>query len=330
MALNYGVHMQLSSLISASSKLDAVVPITLKDYGRFVILERTIHHFCKDLFNTIWVVVPDRDLKEIKDRIKDPIYCIISDSELIPEFKLFPNRGGWFNQQLIKLAIASRVETDFYITLDADVICVRSIDFSDLIKDGQAVYYQYPPKFAFPEWYEWADRVLNLLPCPNRAYYNVTPSVLSRDVVLQLQAYLTECSSSQLKNFTNFNLRTRNSWLLLQTKLVQTLLPKNSHLRQQFLGWESYLLRNIPWTEYSLYYTFCEAQGLLDKYHANIDHCIYSTESSVWYQDDYTRWNPESWFSGERNFFFCVFQSTAEISPAEIWEQVKLYVNASK
>ena len=317
--------MSFNSLTTAS-KIDAIVPITLKDYSRFVILDRTIRHFCKDLFNIIWVVVPDRDLKEIKAQVKDTMYRVISDSDLVPEFKLFPNRGGWFNQQLIKLAIASRVETDFYLTLDADVICVRPTCFSDLVKDGRAVYYQYSPEFEFPEWYEWAYRVLSLPGHPNQAYYNVTPSILSRDAVLQLQDYLLKCSLSQLKTFRGFNPKSRNSWLLLKVKLAQILLHRGSQRRQQLLGWRSYLLRSIPWTEYSLYYTFCTTQGLLDRYHIRTGNCIYSTESSIWYKEDYTKWNPVSWFNREQDFFFCVLQSTTEISPVEVWEKIKPYL----
>ena len=84
----------LSDTLTILSKMDAVLPITLKDYGRFTILQRTIDLFCRDLFNVIWIVVPDRDLQEIKRRVEDAKYRVISDSELIPEFKLFPNRGG--------------------------------------------------------------------------------------------------------------------------------------------------------------------------------------------------------------------------------------------
>ena len=308
-------------------KIDAVLPITLKDFERFSILKQTLDRFCQNLLNNIWVIVPDSDLQTIRHRIQEANYHVISDSELVPEFNIFPKKGGWFKQQLIKLAIASRIESDFYLTLDADVLCIKSINFSDLIKDGRAVYYQYSrEKFEFPEWYDWAYRVLNLAPFSNQSYHNVTPSVLSRDAVLQLQAYLTQCSSLQLKTFRYSSLSLRNKWLLCRTKLAQILLPKNSDLRQQLLGWKAYLLRSVPWTEYSLYYTFCQAQGLLDKYHTQTDHCIYSTELSIWYKDQYTQWNPESWFSGQQKFFFCVVQSTTEISPAEVWQQVKPYL----
>jgi len=58
---------------------------------------------------------------------------------LIPETK-FLKIQGWYLQQLIKLAIAEHIKTDFYLTLDADVICVKPVYFSDLVKDGCAVY----------------------------------------------------------------------------------------------------------------------------------------------------------------------------------------------
>ena len=34
---------------------------------------------------------------------------------------------GWLTQQIVKLAMAERVESDFYLTLDADVICTRTV-----------------------------------------------------------------------------------------------------------------------------------------------------------------------------------------------------------
>jgi Family of unknown function (DUF6492) len=314
---------------TASSKMDAVLPITLRDYERFTILQRTISLFCRDLFNVIWIVVPDRDLEEIKERIKDANYCVISDSELVPEFKLFPNRGGWFNQQLIKLAIASSVETDFYLTLDADVICVKPVHFSDLVKEGHAAYYRYSAdKFGdFNEWYEWAERVLRFQIPNNFRYHNVTPSVLSKAAVLQLQIYLAECSQAQIKHDRKFNFLRRNNWLLLKAKLLQAVLPKSSVLREQLSNWKAYLLRNIPWTEYSLYYAFCETQGLINSHHDLRDHCVYSTEDSIWYKSQYADWNPERWFDQENNFFFCVLQSTTETDPNEVWEKIKPHIS---
>lgn len=122
-------------------KLDAVLPITLKDYERFIILQKSLKLFCKDLIRVCWIVTPDDEFAEIKLLISDDNYCVIPESSLVPEFKIFPKTRGWFKQQLIKMAIAEKIETDFYLTLDADVICVKPVIFSDLVKDGLAVCY---------------------------------------------------------------------------------------------------------------------------------------------------------------------------------------------
>lgn len=311
----------------AYSKLDAVLPITLKDYGRFTILQKTLKIFCEELLEVVWVVVPDRDFPEIKSRIKEKNYEVIPESKLVPEFNLFPKRSGWFKQQLIKLAITENITTDFYLTLDADVICVKPTLFSDLVKDGRAVYYVYSlDKFEFPEWYEWAERVLQLQSLGRCRYHNVTPSVLSKQAALQVQKYLNGLSLSQIASHEKINFFRKNDLLLLLSRAALKVLPENSTLRDRLSGWKAYLLRNIPWTEYSVYYTFCEFQGLIDKYHIQTEHCIYSTENSVWYKRQYSDWLPERCFTGERDFFFSVFQSTTEVESDEIWEKIKVYL----
>lgn len=309
-----------------SQKIDAVLPITLKDYGRFTILQRTLDFFCEELLGVIWVVVPDQDFAKIKSKIKGNNYSVIPESKLIPEINFFPKRGGWFNQQLIKLAIAEYIATDFYLTLDADVICVKPTYLSDLVKDGRALYYIYSlDKFDFPEWYDWAERVLKIqLPC--RKYYNVTPAVLSKKAVLDLQEYLNKLSLAQISSQKEINFFAKNDLMLLLARAALKVLPKKSVPREQLSGWKAYLLRNIPWTEYSLYYTFCEAQGLINKYHVPGEDCIYSNENSVWYKQQYIDWNPKSCFTGERNFFFSVLQSTTQVSPDVIWERIKIYL----
>jgi hypothetical protein len=64
---------------------------------------------------------------------------------VIPEFRLFRPEGcrlskgpgqwisGWFVQQLVKLSIARIVSSPFYLTLDADVMCVRHTEYTDLV-----------------------------------------------------------------------------------------------------------------------------------------------------------------------------------------------------
>ncbi len=61
--------------------------------------------------------------------------------------------GGWRKQQLLKIAIANLVENEFYLTLDADVICLKPLDESKLIINGKALL-QYEQRAQHPKWWK--------------------------------------------------------------------------------------------------------------------------------------------------------------------------------
>ena len=111
-----------------SHLLDAVLPLKVEDYERSKILRRSLELFFNDL-RICWVVTPDKDYDELKSHFREHNYCVVPESSLVPEFRFFRNVSGWYKQQLIKLAIAERIETDFYLTLDSDVICIKPVFF---------------------------------------------------------------------------------------------------------------------------------------------------------------------------------------------------------
>lgn len=161
---------------------------------------------------------------------------------------------------------------------------------------------------------------------PRYNYYNVTPAVLNRDAVIQLQEYLKKLPSYEVISKLKLTSPKRSNFLLLVCWLLYRLLPKNSILRNQLIDYRAYLIRNIPWTEYTLYYNFCEAQNLLDKHHIQTPYCIYAGKESVWQEKQYTNWQPEVCFEGERNFFFCVFQSNTQIPAKIVWQKVERFL----
>ena len=78
--------------------------------------------------------------------------------------------------------------------------------------------------------------------------YGVTPSLLHRDSVLALQA----------------------------------------HLEARFSrNWRRALVRNTPWTEYTLYHTFMEGTGRWENFHVDGGtEAVYDTEASFWWEKD--------------------------------------------
>ena len=288
-----------------SNKFDAVLPITLKDLERAKILLKTCSCFFEDL-ETLWIVVPDKAINDVKTALRFEKVEIIGESDLVPEFRIHRFMEGWFKQQLIKLAIAERITNDFYITLDADVLCVQKIKYEKLIENGRAIC-----QIALPgtheKWYSWAEKVLEVGKSDRR--HGVTPAVISREAVLSLFDFL--------KNKTNPAFQS-----------IAKVLPEESLLRNYLQGHRGFLARSLPWTEYALYYTFLEAMNLFDTYHvAKPPESVYS--NCIWWKDrnEFGNWEPIKSFGKDANFFFSIIQSNTDIMPEQILHKIEDYIN---
>lgn len=305
----------------AARKLDAVLPLRLHDYERFTILDRSLRLNFRDL-GRCWVVTTDAEHAELRRMVDSEMYRVVPESWLVPELSAYRplyrllyrtpvgmllgkryNTAGWFVQQLVKLAIAEKIETDFYLTLDADVICMKPVGHDDLVENSRAITHIHPGD-VHPDWYADAERVLGM--ARSGVTHGVTPSVLSRDGVLQLHEFLATRVS-----------RTPSA--------LGALCPRGSRLRDLFCGWRSHLLRNTPWTEYSLYYTFLESTRTFDWYHVRRGReAIYDSDRSVWFKRDLAEVNIEEFMRGEG--FFLVIQSNTGIPAEEIWDKVRAYL----
>ncbi len=294
-------------------KIDAVLPLKLDDYSRFRILDASLKKFMKDL-GKLFIIVPDKEVTTFRSEIKGDRYEIIPETAVVPEFMLFKRYPGWNKQQLIKLAAADIVETDFFLTLDADVICIRPTNFSDLVRDGRSYCYRLSLKQSdqrFKTWYHNAERILKI---ESAAYHHdVTPAVLSREAMLLLQNHLAQ---TYRKSRTGFNKLDLQYWGI---NALAKFIPKLS-----FAEWRLYLLSSEQWTEYSLYYAFLEAYNLFEKYHFLLDKRI--SGNSVWHLNEYDSWDPANSFMGERTFYFSLIQSNTGINPDEIWQKVRPYL----
>jgi hypothetical protein len=291
-------------------RLDAVLPLAASDADRAQILFRSLERFFEPL-RTCFVVVPDRELATVRGRIPRGRYELVPESDVIPEIRWFwamarmraklrlvgPPIHGWFVQQLVKLAVAERVETPFYVTLDADVLCVRETRYDDLVRGGRGLVQTSPPNH--PEWNDDAERVLGL-PRSGRQY-GVTPALLHRDAVGALERHLER--------------RVR--------RRVQQISGRMPHRvpRDILASWRSYLLRSLPWTEYAVYHTFLEQTGLFDRYHVLAgEDAIYG--HSIWMESQFDEWDPARTFDGDGGFCFTVVQSATRIPPDRVLTKV--------
>jgi Family of unknown function (DUF6492) len=293
-------------------RLDAVLPLTAADAPRAQILFASLDTFFEPLA-TCHVVAPDRDVPALRSQVPRDRYLVVPESEVISEIRYFwttarlraklhlvgPPVHGWYVQQLVKLAAARRVSTPFYLTLDADVICVRPTAYEDLVRGERAVAQSAPPNH--PEWNDDAERVLGL---PRSArQFAVTPSVFSTEAVRALARHLAQRVDPRLRR-------------------LASRLP-HGRTRDVLESWRSFLIRNLPWTEYALYYTFVEQTGLFDAHHLHGgDDAIYG--NSVWIESDFDDWAPAP------DFPFSVVQSATRISPDRVWEKVYPYLAAAR
>ena len=297
-------------------RLDAVLALTARDVERAQILFRSLDAFFEPLA-TCHVVVPDDEVDIVRPRVPRDGYVVVAESDVVPELPWFrstarirsrlrivgPPVHGWFVQQLVKLAAADRVRTPFYLTLDADVVCVRPTRYADLVPAGRALVQTSPPNH--PEWNDDAERVLGL-PRSGRQYA-VTPGLLSRDAVAALARHLAERVDPRARELA--------LWL-----------PRGRG-RKIVASWRSYLLRKLPWTEYALYGTFVEATGLFERYHVLAgEDAIYG--NAVWMESQFDDWDAEATFNRREGFCFSVVQSATRIPPEHVWAKVGPHLRA--
>jgi len=100
----------------------------------------------------------------------------------VPETSLLdfaPHRPKYALQMALKLLVARIVRTDYYVTLDADVIATGPVCAEALLPGGRAAYAA-EPRSVHPHWWDGSAALLGLEP---RAFpdarFGVTPAVLS-------------------------------------------------------------------------------------------------------------------------------------------------------
>ena len=301
-------------------RIEGVVPIRMRDFERFRILARSLTTFFPTLGH-LWVVTPPADCEAVERSIRaDALlpafpWTVLDETALVPELRVFRHLKGWYRQQLVKLAIAERVESAHYITFDADVVCTRPVSGADLVIEGR-VPCAVLPEDAHPDWYAGAVAVLGLAPRRQGILHNVTPAVLATEAVGELQAHLATRARER---------RFSRGWRAIPQQLALSTVGRA--LTRRALGgvladWRLYLAASAPWTEYALYYTFLEASDRYARYHFDDSRCIYDVERSVWRRTDFASWDPTPLFQGEGPPYFAVIQSINDASPAEVAERL--------
>ncbi len=266
-----------------------MLPLCLEDFERFAfLLHPSLLKYGRRLVRRCLVVTPDKDFDEIGRRCPSGPYEVLAESTIAPGLR-DQTAPGWRRQQIVKLTIAERVETRFYLTLDADVLFTREIGYGDVTRDGRA-WFCVRRTGVHADWLRWSERVL--LRRGDGAHYAVTPSILVTDCVHRLLAHIVSLPAPAR----------RSPWPDAATAL----------------------LGRWPWTEYTLYGIYVTSEGLLETHHWLRPIALYG--NSLWRGDDLAVWDPAQSFSRDSRHFFTVIQSNAGFSPDAVLQRVAPYL----
>lgn len=265
---------------------------------RMVIKSFLINFDLNDL-EIFLIICPKKDITNIKTQLSalttDNRFKIVDENEIYPHLKLRSPKesiSGWYIQQILKLTVAKVIKTDFYLTLDSDVICKNRFNRSTLVPSGKALlnietsddYHElYMDSFATKEW-----AIKN-----NRLRLSAILINYRRKTHFQQQSY-------------------GETPVLMHCQSVLGLMEELSYL---YRDWVTVLLKISGWTEYTLYFQYLEKHNLIDTlYIKKRRNTLLDLDSSVWFPSSFYKnkrcVTPESVLHhGSENGIFVVIQS---------------------
>jgi len=274
--------------------IEGILPTFRRDLDRFKMLRETLRHHAGDMTRVV-VVVPDADMDAFRHVIgADRYYDLRPESAVLgrrsPKYlmhwaKKRPCRAGWYIQQAIKLACVATSSAEFCMTLDADLIAVNDIDASFLIRDGRAVDQVTDCGDQHGAWYTGSARILGKGVKRSGIEHPVTPSLLSPEACRALIQHLVG--------------------------RVRPVIDRD---------WIGMLFNRVPWSEYTLYFTFLEQAGLFDRYHVIVNEpIVYDPYASVWTDDQIVDWDPSK---RHPQTAFLIVQSTSAVTADVVQKRV--------
>ncbi|GAB5380119.1 MAG: hypothetical protein Alis3KO_24280 [Aliiglaciecola sp.] len=294
--------------------IGAVLPLSVRgsydvdDLGRTEILFKTLDAFSEDnLFSKFLIVTPPNEVEIVTERVKrwqkfNPV--VISEEELVPQLKKYPQMRGWRKQQIVKIAAAQMFEDEFYVTFDADVICLKPLTLDKLIDNGKALL-QYEPRSFHPKWWKASARLLKMSANigDTEKGMHVTPAILSCTLAKQLA---DEISQLWKKHWADAICSLHN--------------PKHPN------NWRISRFLQLKWTEYSLYYLCAMKKGNLDQFHVTAGTEEHPQLMLIHDSHPYENWDTAHSFSQNCPGLFCVVGSKSRIEPDEVWQRIRQFV----
>ncbi len=269
-----------------SSDLDRFIALGLPSLQRFI---------AKSCILELIVIASKQDIYKISRQLT--ALCVFS-FRIVDEDQLCPSIAGsrgWYKQQILKLAIAPLIKTEWYLIIDSDVICIRQVDYSDLIQGGRAIW-QKEPASLHPDWWRGSENILQVSDAvsSDELVIGVTPELMHTQSVMQLICRIHEIYSGT--------------------------------------DWSVTLLKSPePWTEYTLYWTYLLSCNRAHSLYTKSNTVLYMPDS-IWHKDQFSKLG-DDWlkkaFDPSAKYFFIVFQSNMNIPLSETVRLLRRMIGGS-
>ena len=281
---------------TAGLPLEVVVPLKIRTYHGTSDLDRftalllpSFDRFFVDKDDVEFVlVVPETDMSEIVGRIGDlkrrnmRVEC---ENALCPSLS---EESGWHKQQILKLAAAKIVTSEYYLLLDADVILKRPTRLADLLPGGKPILQKIGARHHW-DWWVGSRKTLKSAVGVQRdsIVMDVTPNFLHRETCLALHEAIASRNNAD--------------------------------------EWDRFLFdtRQIGWTEFSLYWLYTLERGLdRDLYDWSSTQMYEFISEPGQLEPRRLRRN----FSPDARSFFLVVQSNLNLDPAIVEARIRPYL----
>jgi hypothetical protein len=121
--------------------------LVLPDLPRAALLLWSVTRFLDPTaVHTLLIIVPDAEHAPLSTLLSPSLggwgsvpVVVLRESELLGSERP-PQWDSYATQMALKLLVARKVETPWYLTLDADVLLARPLTAADLVMQGRAVY----------------------------------------------------------------------------------------------------------------------------------------------------------------------------------------------
>lgn len=271
-----------------------------ENLARLDLLLSSLLHFSEPKLLDEFVVVVPADEESLVRRHLDhwpelPLRVAAEDG-YFPAFRRYTRPWQvrpWQRQQIIKLNAGNLTGSRYVLILDPDVLAVKPIRRDCLLPRSRALL-EPEPRSVHLRWWQDSARLLAVDPGLDRPGMNVTPAILSTEILAETQRRLEDVNGRP---------------------------------------WMDVLLTSYcDWTEYTLYLLAGEHANLLDREHVwagSVDaphHLQLDSASSVWDARSATREHVDRMFKSHAPGVFGVVQSNAGLSMREVATVVRSHL----